>query len=91
MSNSQQLISHGHILVNNCVIKTKSFKIKPGDKITIDKKSRDLVEYYFLNSDPWPLTPKYLLIDYSILQIIIVENVKLTDSSHYFWLNRYNI
>lgn len=87
VKNAQQLILHGHVFVNNRQVKSKSFLLKKGDKISIDPKNHKLVEYYILNSLMWPLFPKYLYIDYSIFQILIIDSIKPTNNFYYFWLN----
>ena len=91
IKNAQQLISHGHIYVNGVNIKTKSFKIKKGDYITIDKKIYSLVEYFILNSLMWPSLPKYLQIDYNIFQIILISDIYVNNNNYYFWLNFKNL
>ena len=73
--NARQLISHGHVLVNNRVIKNNSFLIKPGDKITIQSKVHNLIQYYVLKSLFWPMPPTYLQVSYSNLQIRLVDNI----------------
>lgn len=39
-----QMISHKHILVNNSTVTSKSFCLKPGDIISIPKKSFDFIQ-----------------------------------------------
>ena len=76
--NARQLISHGHVLVNNEVIKNNSFLIKTGDKVTLQKNSHNLVQYYILKSEFWPLPPTYLQISYSNLQIRVVDETTIS-------------
>ncbi|WP_185877707.1 30S ribosomal protein S4 [Blattabacterium cuenoti] len=40
---SRQLISHKHIIVNNCVVNIPSFRLKPGDKILLKNKKHPVV------------------------------------------------
>ena len=87
LKNAQQLISHGYISVNKKLIKTKSFRVKKGDKITVNPTAHKLIEYYILNSLMWPLPPKYLQTDYKIFQIIVIEDIKVVNNFYYFWLN----
>ena len=87
IKNAQQMILHGHIFVNNILIKKKSFLLKKGDKITINSKNHKLIEYYVLNSLMWPIYPKYLQIDYSIFQILIIDEIKPNNNFYYFWFN----
>jgi ribosomal protein S4 len=87
--NARQLISHGHVYVNNKCVKDASFLVKKGDLISFSPKTHKLIEYYLVNSDLWPLPPKYLQISYKIFQISIIDDIKLTnDSANFFmWLN----
>ncbi|AWU43696.1 30S ribosomal protein S4 [Blattabacterium sp. (Cryptocercus kyebangensis)] len=39
-SSARQMISHKHILVNDSIVNIPSFRLKPGDKISIREKSR---------------------------------------------------
>jgi len=87
IKNAQQMILHGHVFINNIPVKKKSFLLKKGDKITVNPKNHKLVEYYILNSLMWPIYPKYLQIDYSIFQILIIDKIKPNNNFYYFWLN----
>ena len=82
--NARQLISHGHVFVNARKITKSSFIVKKGDVITFSKKSHKLIEYYIANSEFWPLPPYYLQISYKIFQIIVVEDIKLSNDSLIF-------
>lgn len=76
-----QLILHGKIYVNKKQIKNKSYVLKSGDIINIDKKyfNLDKVVTLLRNSTTWPIPPKYLLINYKTMQIIVLHDIKLTD------------
>ena len=87
LKNAQQIILHGHVFVNNIIIKKKSFLLKKGDKITVNTKNHKLLEYYILNSLMWPIYPKYLQINYSTLQILIIDKIKPNNNFYYFWLS----
>ena len=41
---ARQWISHGHILVNNCVINLPAYQLKGGDIITVAPEKRDMVK-----------------------------------------------
>lgn len=47
IKNAQQLITHKHVRVNNRIEKNKSYMLKQGDFIQIDKKSIELVKMNF--------------------------------------------
>jgi small subunit ribosomal protein S4 len=68
--NARQLILHGKIFVNNKLIKTKSYVLRPGDTITIPFINFNLIRANIKRSVKWPVPPKHLTINYKILQII---------------------
>ena len=72
VKSARQLIKHGHILVNNKVIKSYSYTLKTDDLIEINynTKSRNLIKKNIDKSNFWPIPPKYLIINYNSLQII---------------------
>jgi len=76
---ARQLISHKHVFINNKIITKKSYLLKKGDIISFSKKSHKLIGYFLGNSEIWPLPPKYLQINYTTFQIIIVENILLNN------------
>ena len=41
-SGARQLVSHGHIIVNNKIVNIPSCNIKPGDKIAVREKSKSI-------------------------------------------------
>lgn len=67
---ARQLIFHGKIQVNNIKIRSQSYFLKPGDLISINFKHNKLIQKNISNSNIWPIPPKYLIINYKILQII---------------------
>ena len=91
--NSRQLISHNHILVNGRIVKRKNFRLSKGDNITVSKKGHNLVRKAIISAPFWPLPPKNLQINYKTLQIIILEDTMVYNSSlnHNFKLDLQNI
>jgi len=87
--NARQLISHGHVEVNGIRVSDSSILLKRGDVITFSKKSLKLLEYFLLKAEFWPLPPQTLQISYKKFQIVMVDDVKLSNSSDSFsmWLN----
>ena len=73
IKNARQLILHGHVLINNNIVKTSSYIVKTNDLIEISKnsKSRLLILKNIDRSNFWPIPPSYLQINYNTLQIII--------------------
>ncbi|GAB4193724.1 MAG: 30S ribosomal protein S4 [Simkaniaceae bacterium] len=57
---AQQLVSHGHILINGKKVDIRSFQVKPGMKISIKEKSKNL---HFLKQNQDQISreiPEYL-------------------------------
>lgn len=88
MRNSQQLISHGHIIVNGKIEKRKDYQTKTGDHIKIKQHSQKLIINNIKQSNFWPIPPKYLYINYKTLEIVF-GNVKETNfyCGFPFWLD----
>ena len=92
--NSRQLISHGKVSINNNIIKDKSYVLKRGDFISINKKDYKLIKNNLLcnliNNNFWPIPPKYLTINYKTMQIIFghIKNINgITSLNSNFNLN----
>jgi ribosomal protein S4 len=78
---AKQLISHQKVSVNGKIVKSSSYKLKKGDFITINKTSFNFVVSNVINSDLWPLPPKHLCVNYKILQITVIEDMRFTNFS----------
>lgn len=87
--NARQLISHGHVFINETKVKKSAFQVQKGDKITFSKKGQVLVKHYLLKSDLWPLPPYYLQISYKVFQIILIDDIELVNTGLYLpeWLS----
>jgi small subunit ribosomal protein S4 len=81
LRNARQLIVHGKVLVNNKSVRIPSFKLFPGDLITINPKFSNLIEKNLKNSEIWPIPPKYLSINYKTMEIFINDNAQQTNLS----------
>ena len=86
---ARQLISHGHIQINGKTVFNHSNNVKLGDKITISPKINFLIKFNIGSSSFWPLPPKYLCINYKLLEIRLVENIGYSNFSTYFpfWMD----
>lgn len=71
---AQQLISHGHIIVNNQIIKIRSFQLRSGDIIKLNPLLFKKYNLNLTNSNSWPLLPKNLIINYKTFEIVFVGN-----------------
>ncbi len=70
IKNAQQLIKHGHVLVNNNIITNYSHTLKKGDFIQLKPSSYILFKNILKHKRFWPIPPKYLHINYKTMQII---------------------
>jgi len=74
---SRQLILHGHVLVNNKIKVRPSFNVKVGDLISIDGKMKSFLYknllYRLRNKLIIFNHPSYLLVDYRIMEGIVLE------------------
>lgn len=73
IKSARQFILHGHVFVNNHIVKTSSYVVKNNDLIEIskNKKSRTLVKKSIDRSNFWPIPPRYLQINFKTFQIIV--------------------
>lgn len=81
LRNARQLIAHNKVLVNQKLINSPSYILKPGDLICINPKFFYLIEKNIKNSQIWPIPPKHLSINYKTMEIILNENIKKTNLS----------
>jgi ribosomal protein S4 len=84
----RQRIFHGYVNVNNRVVKSKSFKIKSGDLISLNCVSTTMRDSYKKNlaySTTWPLSPNHLIVNYRTMEIVFLGNfIKETATVFYF-------
>ena len=87
--NARQLVSHGHIMVNGKIITDNSFTVKKGDCITFSSKIHNLIQYYLVLSDLWPLPPGYLQVNYKLFSIHVLDDIMFSNnfSKIFLWLN----
>lgn len=74
IKNAQQLIRHKHIKINGKTAKNKFYVLKDGDIVKINQKIHPLIYFNLIDSNIWPLPPKYLQINYKTFQIICNNN-----------------
>jgi ribosomal protein S4 len=86
MRNAQQLIVHGKVLVNEKIVRSKSYALKSGDLISINTNSSALIEENIVKSAVWPIPPKHLIIKYKTLQILFGD-IKNTNYATAFPFN----
>ena len=66
---SRQIVSHGHILVNDKKVDVPSYLLKAGDVITVKSKSVDFVKKQVIEMIDMPCAPAWLTIDKDALKI----------------------
>jgi ribosomal protein S4 len=86
MRGAQQFIAHGKVRVNYRTVQRKTFKLTPGDLITIDPNYSSLIEKNVIESPAWPIPPKHLTINYKTMQILFGD-IKNTNISTAFSFN----
>lgn len=60
---AQQLVAHGHVLVNGKKVNIRSFRVRPGMNISIREKSRKMEAVKFSLGNPLHSVPDYLSLD----------------------------
>lgn len=59
---ARQMVKHGHFLVNGRRVDIPSYRLRPGDKITVKEKSGDFVKQQ-LAATPTAKVPTWLTVD----------------------------
>lgn len=95
LRDARQLITHEKILVNNNLVKSPSYKLLPGDLISISNNQQYIIDenlkyivgcwlkYY---AKLWPLPPKHLIINYNTKEIFF-DNISTTNLASEFLFN----
>jgi small subunit ribosomal protein S4 len=87
IDHARQLVSHGHILVNDKVIK-RSILVKNLDKISIKKNQRNLIAIILKSRKQINKIPKYLEVNLNILSGIFVgPTVLLKNIPYTVWMD----
>jgi len=60
---AQQLVAHGHVLVNGKKVDRRSFSVKPGMEISLSKKAQEMVVVKASLEDSSREVPEYLTLD----------------------------
>jgi small subunit ribosomal protein S4 len=63
---SRQFVNHKHVMVNGRVVNIPSYRLKPGDVVTLREKSRDLAIVQASLSSNERAVPDYILFDQDI-------------------------
>lgn len=65
---ARQLVRHRHFQVNGRTVDIPSFRVKPGDEITVREKSQKLVKEY-VEAEYVAVVPNWLSVDKSALKV----------------------
>lgn len=84
---ARQLILHGKVYVNQIQVKTKAYRLRYGDTITLSLNCLELYENYIIESVKWAIPPKYLIINYRTLQILFLGGLESTSMANEFSFN----
>nr|QYB23225.1 ribosomal protein S4 [Lithodesmioides sp. mgcode 4] len=86
---ARQLISHGHVFVNNVQVKNHSFILVDGDVVSVSKDIHPLIQKNVFKSFLLPIPPKYLQINYKIFFIVYLGNLEKNKlfNQFNFWLD----
>lgn len=73
---ARQLISHGHVYVNDIRITSSSFKLLPGHSLSLSPKGINIIKSLFLNSKIIirNKVPNYLEVNYNIASGIFIRD-----------------
>ena len=70
---ARQLVRHGHYEVNGRRVNIPSYRVKPGDVITINKNSRDSEKFKAILEASGRPVPQWLDVDKNILQAKVIS------------------
>lgn len=88
INQAKQIISHGHVFVNNVKTKANAHLVQLGDSVTIKKtlKSREIIRQNLTKNTFWPLPPNFLKINYKTLTILN-QSSSMRNPAMFFSLN----
>lgn len=76
---ARQLVSHGHVTVNGKTVTIGSFSVKPGDKIELKEKSRQMALVITAVDSPERDVPDYIEVDGKAGKATFLRQPKLED------------
>jgi ribosomal protein S4 len=84
IKNARQLILHGHVFVNNQVVKHGSYVLKENDLIEISSKFHEFVRSKIKKSKFWYTQQNNIVVNYRTLQILYFNRSSLDPFSNLF-------
>ncbi len=76
---ARQLVSHGHVTVNGKTVTIGSYQVKPGDKIELKEKSRQMAVVIAALESPERDVPEYIEVDAKSGKCTFLRTPKLED------------
>lgn len=76
---SRQFVSHGHVTVNGKTVTIGSYSVRPGDKIEVKEKSRQMALYITAGDLPERDVPEYIEVDHKAGKATFLRQPKLED------------
>ena len=84
IKNARQLILHGHVFVNNQIVKHGSYLLKENDIVEINSKFHEFIRFNIKKSKFWHIQQNSLIINYKTLQILYFNRSSLDTFSNIF-------
>lgn len=82
--NARQFITHKKIFVNQQLVQSPDYILKPGDLIQIDPTFSKVIEDNLRKAKTWPIPPKHLAINYKTLEILMIDQVRTNNLASNF-------
>ncbi len=76
---SRQFVNHGHVLVNGKRVNIASFRVKPGDVVSVRERSRSMALVLEASQSPERDTPDYIEVDTKQLTARFVRAPELAE------------
>jgi len=76
---ARQFVNHGHVLVNGKRVNIPSYRVKPGDVVTVRERSRSMALVLEALQSPERDTPEYIAIDGKAMSATFVRIPELAE------------
>lgn len=87
VKSASQLVRRGQIVVNYRVNLKKSYSVKLADRVAVNKRYNFWIwqSIFNVHTQKWPIPPKYLVINYTILEFILGSFLTTNLSANSFY------
>ena len=76
---ARQFVNHGHVLVNGKRVNIPSYRVKPGDVVTVRERSRNMALVLEALQSPERDTPEYITMDGKAMSATFVRIPELSE------------